>query len=148
MALTAYRSPRKFFPITFHQKVMMKYKATLTIALAAASSLFAETKGVSLEQSVLPEYPVEARQLNLHGVVVVEALVDETGKVFATDVISSPASQLSTAALEAVGKWVFSPALEEGRPVMQVVRIPIDFNLHDPLRESVAAAGQSAIASR
>lgn len=126
----------------------MKCKIILSAALVAASSLFAETRGVALESSVLPEYPVEARQLNMQGVVVLEALVDETGKVFATDVISSPASQLSAAAIEAVAQWVFSPAMEKGRPVMQVVRIPIDFNLHDPLRESVVAAGSAAIASR
>jgi TonB family protein len=122
--------------------------ASIFSTLLAAASLSAGSETVSLQASVLPEYPREARELNVQGVVVIEALIDETGKVFATDVICSPADQLSTAAVAAVQEWTFSPALKNGHPVVQVVRIPIEFNLNDPLRDSVMAAGNQAIASR
>ena len=144
------QTPSLYF-LTYNSQPIRKMKRLLIIAsatLIAFASASAASQKATVEKSVLPEYPVEARELNLQGVVILEALVDESGKVFATDVIDSPANQLSQAAVAAVQNWEFSPATEDGQPVMQVVRIPIAFNLNDPLRDSVMAASEQAIASR
>jgi TonB family protein len=127
---------------------MKLISSILAVTLIGAGSLFAQTQQASVKSSVAPDYPRDARELNLQGVVVVEALVDESGQIFATDVVDSPANQLSKAAIEAVQKWAFNPAIEEGQPVMQVVRIPIVFHLNDPLRDTVKDAANSAVATR
>lgn len=65
-----------------------------------------------------PIYPVEAEMLNEHGTVVLLIHVSERGFATGADVEeSSGVSVLDEAAVSAVRKWRFRPALKEGRPV-------------------------------
>ena len=79
---------------------------------------------------------------------IVEALIDESGNVFAADVVQSPSEVLNAATLAAVRNWQFSPAIEDGKPAMKVVRIPINFNLVDPYGEAILQSQDRAIAAR
>ena len=63
-----------------------------------------------------PSYPEAARRMRMTGVVVVQVVVDETGKVISADAISGP-SVLKDAALQAALKARFSPTKLSGQPV-------------------------------
>jgi len=96
----------------------------------------------------LPAYTDEARSEGIEGTMVVEALVDENGNVFAADVVESLDENLDAITIAAVRNWTFKPATEKGDAVMKVVRIPINFNLIDPMEETVLRSHDRAIAAR
>jgi len=63
-----------------------------------------------------PTYPDTARRLRMTGVVVVQVVVDETGKVISAEVLSGP-SLLKDAAVQAALRARFSPTKLSGQPV-------------------------------
>ena len=63
-----------------------------------------------------PSYPETARRLRMTGVVVVQVVVDETGKVISAEVLSGP-SLLKDAAVQAALRARFSPTKLSGQPV-------------------------------
>ena len=75
-----------------------------------------------------PEYPDIARQSSMEGTVVVQALVGKDGKVKDTKVVKS-VPVLDDAAVAAVKKWVFKPALSNNKPVAVWVAVPVKFSL-------------------
>ena len=77
---------------------------------------------------VSPEYPDIARQSSMEGTVVVQALVGKDGKVKDTKVVKS-VPVLDDAAVAAVKKWVFKPALSNNKPVAVWVAVPVKFSL-------------------
>ena len=71
------------------------------------------SKAVALPQ---PAYPMMAKQMRIQGLVSVQILVDEQGKVISAQVVSgSPA--LSTAAKDAATRARFTPTMLNGQPV-------------------------------
>ena len=75
-----------------------------------------------------PVYPPEAMKAGIQGTVVLSVLVGKDGLVKDTRVTTSiPA--LDAAATDAVRKWVFKPAKNDGKPVAVWVSIPIKFTL-------------------
>src|SRR5688500_7678465 len=63
-----------------------------------------------------PTYPDTARRLRMTGVVVVQVVVDETGKVISAEVLSGP-SLLKDAAVQAALRARVSPTKLSGQPV-------------------------------
>lgn len=116
--------------------------------LVGAGSLFGETTDPKLLDGEMPSYTTQARSHGAEGTVVVEALVDESGRVFAAEVVQSVSNELDTTTLAAIENWKFQPALEDGKAVMKVVRIPFNFHLIDPLNDTVLRAHDQAIAVR
>ncbi|HEY2954182.1 MAG TPA: TonB family protein [Candidatus Eisenbacteria bacterium] len=81
----------------------------------------------ALEQ-VTPRYPRTAVMLAIEGTVYVQALVGRDGAVHDAFVARSiPA--LNDAALDAVWKWRFRPAISAGEPVAVWVMVPVRFRL-------------------
>jgi len=80
-------------------------------------------------KKVQPEYPDLARQANMEGTVIIQALVGKDGKVRETKVVKS-VSVLDDAAVQAVKQWVFKPALSNNKPVAVWVAVPVRFTLH------------------
>jgi TonB family protein len=78
---------------------------------------------------VSPVYPEMAREANVDGTVMIQALVGKDGKVHDTRVVKS-IPLLDKAAEEAVKQWVFKPALANNKPVAVWVGVPVRFNLH------------------
>jgi protein TonB len=77
-----------------------------------------------------PRYPAIARDRGWEGRVVIRCAVDATGEVTEARVEESSGREvLDEAALAAVRRWRFEPALEEGTPVASEVSIPIRFAL-------------------
>jgi len=75
-----------------------------------------------------PRYPQDAFVNKVEGVVVVEILIDATGRVARVRVIQS-IPLLDAAALEAVRQWAFQPAMKKGRPVATVALAPVGFRI-------------------
>src|SRR4030042_5667560 len=76
-----------------------------------------------------PEYPQEAFIKKIEGTVVVEFLVDSSGRVVRARVIQS-VPLLDAAALQTVYQWLFQPAVKHGRPVATIARAPVHFRIY------------------
>ncbi|MCE9670162.1 energy transducer TonB [Myxococcus stipitatus] len=82
-------------------------------------------------KQVTPDYPRRARNEGIQGLVLVRIIIGTDGEVEPqhTRVIRSiPA--LDEAAIAAVNRWRFSPAIgHHGRPVRVIVELPVQFSL-------------------
>jgi protein TonB len=78
-----------------------------------------------------PQYPDLLRQAGIQGRVVVQAIIDTTGRAepASVKVIQSPNPGFDLAAKTAVLKALFRPARVHGRAVRVLVNIPYDFKL-------------------
>src|SRR5699024_10428334 len=80
-----------------------------------------------------PSYPADALDSRTSGKVVMRVLVGTDGNV--KDVVveeSVPAGVFEAASIEAVRKWQFNPAIKDGKPVEDWLRIPVEFEIDDP----------------
>jgi protein TonB len=88
--------------------------------------------GVSAPQvlyKVDPEYSEEARKAKYSGTVVIQLVVDSSGKAQNIRVIRSLGLGLDEKAIEAVNKWKFRPGLRNGQPVAVMATIEVNFRL-------------------
>lgn len=77
-----------------------------------------------------PEYPADLRKRNIEGEVIVSLRIDEKGNVHDLKINkSSGFSSFDQAALKAVSKWEFKPALKDQQKVQVIVNLPIRFEL-------------------
>ena len=74
-------------------------------------------------------YPPEALEAGVEGNVYVQAKINEEGTVVDAVVVKRLAPLLDTAALDAVRKLTFTPAMQQGRPVRMKVVISVAFKL-------------------
>lgn len=75
-------------------------------------------------------YPMTARKSGIEGKVFIKTYVDSTGKVTKTIVQRGfPGTGLDEAAIEAIIKTAWKPAIREGKPVGVWLTIPINFRL-------------------
>lgn len=75
-----------------------------------------------------PEYPPDAISAHIHGVVIVEAIIDKNGKIRSAKIIKS-IPLLDSAALEAVKKWEYVPMTLGGKAVEVLLTVIINFDL-------------------
>ena len=76
-----------------------------------------------------PRYPQSAMRRNLGGSVRVQATVAPDGSVERLELAASSGNRdLDRAALEAVRRWTFKPAMRNGQPVASTVIVPLEFN--------------------
>ena len=79
-------------------------------------------------RDVRPVYPDDAMTAGIQGVVIIEAVIDQAGKVGSAKVLRSiPA--LDQAAVDAVRQWEFTPTLLNGAPVPVVMTVTVNFTL-------------------
>ncbi|MFT3761190.1 MAG: TonB family protein [Pseudoxanthomonas sp.] len=84
-----------------------------------------------------PIYPADAMKNRVTGKVLVIVDVGADGSVTQAKIEKAePAGVFDAAVLEAVGKWKFEPAVENGKPVAGRVRVPIDFDMDRPDSEA------------
>jgi TonB family protein len=81
-----------------------------------------------LIHSVPPTYPSLATSNRIEGDVQIDAIIDQTGKVTSTKVISGPAL-LRSAAMDAVRQQKYSPATLNGKPITMQYKVTIRFRL-------------------
>ena len=90
------------------------------------------THPVPIEASrVRPDYPEAARRARLEGQVILEVVVGADGAVGAVSVLRVRPTELGfeQAALEAVGRWRYEPATQNGVAVAVRITIVVDFTL-------------------
>jgi len=85
------------------------------------------TSGPRLILPINPEYPKEAWQRGISGVVKLEITIAETGFVRRARRLSgNPA--LARSAIDAVKKWVYEPALVNGKPSLVITEVEFRFD--------------------
>jgi periplasmic protein TonB len=77
---------------------------------------------------VPPIYPPMALAARVEGTVIIEATIDVGGRVQSVRVLRS-IPLLDTAALTAVGQWVYTPSLLNGVPVPVIMTVTVTFRL-------------------
>lgn len=77
---------------------------------------------------VPPAYPPAALASGRHGLVILEAVIAENGRVRDVRVLRS-VSMLDTAAIDAVRQWQYAPTFYDRRPIEVVITVPIIFEL-------------------
>jgi protein TonB len=77
---------------------------------------------------VVPLYPDVALKARLEGLVIIEATLDERGRVTDARVLRG-VPLLDEAALEAVRQWVYSPTLLDGVPTPVVMTVTVSFRV-------------------
>jgi protein TonB len=77
---------------------------------------------------VRPLYPEVARAARIEGTVVIEAVLDPSGRVTQLRVIKS-IPLLNQAAMDAVRQWRYTPSMYGGQPVSVLMTITINFKL-------------------
>jgi len=79
-------------------------------------------------RQVAPVYPPIAQSARVQGVVIVEALIDETGRVADVRILRS-IPLLDQAAIDAVRQWEYTPVLLNGVPVPVIMTATVQFTL-------------------
>jgi protein TonB len=82
----------------------------------------------SVLSEVKPAYPKEARDSKTEGRVVLDILIDGTGKVRDAKVLEGEAIFRSPA-IDAIKKFIFRPAKTDGKPVAVRIRYTLNFKL-------------------
>lgn len=78
--------------------------------------------------NVPPRYPPHAQAAHVEGTVVLDAVIDPTGRV--TDVrVTRSVNLLDQAAIDAVRQWRFTPTLLNGEPVSILLTVTVRFTL-------------------
>lgn len=104
-----------------------------SLVIASSDNLPSEGEFVYFEDAptpvtqVQPTYPEFAREAQIQGRVTLHVLVGKDGRVKNVKVIKG-VTGLNDAAVEAVRKWVFKPALSNNKPVAVWVEVPVDFH--------------------
>jgi len=125
--------------------------AANTIAIGQDAPVRAGAPGVShphLQQTSVPVYPPFAVAARVTGTVLLEAIIDQTGRVTSTTIVKS-IPLLDAAAMESVRKWRFEPPRIGGREVRFATTVTFDFRLFDvaaprPLRTQASDSGMPA----
>jgi TonB family protein len=88
----------------------------------------AVTRPVILDR-VEPQYTETARRVRLEGTVIVQAVIDEQGRVVDVKVLKRLPMGLDQAAVDAVSRWRFQPATLHGRPVKVYYSLTVVFRV-------------------
>lgn len=75
-------------------------------------------------------YPTQARADGIEGTVTLMIVVDDTGKVTRARILNGPGHGLNEAALEAIRRFRFKPARQQGRAVSVETRFAYTFELY------------------
>src|SRR5208282_4669140 len=79
---------------------------------------------------VQPEYPADARESRIQGVVVLQATIDKEGNIVQLELVSGH-PMLAPAAIEAVKQWKYKPYLLNGEPIEVETQIQVNFTLSE-----------------
>ncbi len=103
----------------------------MILAAAALSASDAVLRVASVPDSkivrkIQPEYPPDARDAHVQGVVRVRVFIDKTGKVQQARLISGH-PLLAPAALQAARQWMFKPFEQDGKAVVAATVLEFSF---------------------
>lgn len=109
----------------------MKKLSCLFLLIALVTPAFAETKAEPPVpvRTVAPDYPFEMRREGTPGLVTVKCTIDEQGNVVEPVVEKSSNPAFEKPAVDALRKWKFKPAKQDGNPIATKISIPIKFSV-------------------
>jgi TonB family protein len=76
-----------------------------------------------------PQYTAEALQNHISGIVIVEVIIDKSGRVTNAVVLKPLPFGLDQAAIDAVRQWTFKPGTLDGEPVDVIFNLTVNFRL-------------------
>jgi protein TonB len=79
---------------------------------------------------VEPIYPELARRTHQGGTVILQTVIDESGRVINVEVVKGLGFGLQQAAIDAVSRWRFQPATMNGRTVKVFFNLTVQFSLN------------------
>jgi TonB family protein len=88
-----------------------------------------DVKAPVVIRRVDPQYTDEARQNHISGIVIVEVVIDKSGRVRDAVVLKPLPFGLDKAAIDAVRQWEFRPGTLNGEPVDVIFNLTINFRL-------------------
>jgi len=110
-----------------HPAAVPAAAAPKPVATAPAA---AENRDAQITRMVPPKYPLQAARDNQQGWVEVEFTVTTDGRVSNAQVVDAqPRRVFDRAAIEAVSRWQFKPALINGTPTAVVLKRKLEFKL-------------------
>jgi protein TonB len=99
-------------------------------AITTSPSEPVETAQMQVTNRVEPVYPPASRRMGEEGTGTFRVLVDERGRPTEVEVLqSSGFARLDQAALDAIKRWRFKPAVRDGQPVPSWTRVSVKFQL-------------------
>ncbi|MEW6067837.1 MAG: TonB family protein [Nitrospirota bacterium] len=90
---------------------------------------FGLSDGPKFLHQKIPEYPFIAKRLGTEGRVVLRLTIDEKGQLLNIEVIKKAGYGFTEAAVKAVKKSTFLPAIKNGRPIASRAILPVKFIL-------------------
>jgi len=81
-----------------------------------------------LRSKVNPEYPPDAKDQHIQGIVLLQVWIDKEGNVSDVHLISGH-PLLAPAAIDAVKQWKYKPYLLEGNPIEVETQVKVNFTL-------------------
>lgn len=92
-----------------------------------------ENKPPEIVSVYIPRYPVEQMISLTEGKVIIRLIVTKKGEVKDPEVVESePKGVFDKAALKAVARYIFEPAVKDGNPIDSIVKVPVNFSISDP----------------
>jgi TonB family protein len=120
----------------------LTFSGNVTTKLAPGARSAIPDRPVEIKDAPPPAYPAEALGRKQDGKVVLIVDVGADGSVTKARVdTSNPPTVFDAAALEAVKKWKFTPAMEQGKAVPGKVQIPVTFEADAKADGAVAGPG-------
>lgn len=93
------------------------------------------------------KYPKKAKKDGTQGTVFVSATIDESGKVTSATIMKSVGHGCDEAALTAVRKTTFTPAVKNGKKVKVQITVPINFKMEDDKKGRTKVKGMPGVPS-
>lgn len=119
--------------IVYQDSDLTYQKADIDVAAAVdirRKTLFVREAAPLYRVNPLPEYPRLARKRGYQGMVVLDVLVDQNGRVGDLRLFTSSGhSILDRRAMEAVKVWLFEPGMKGNKKLDMWVRVPVRFEL-------------------
>ena len=126
-SLVVSRAMTPHFGYEFAKRALDIVAALVLLALISPAFAQSKTEAPVPVRTVPPDYPPDLRREGVSGLVMVKCSIDEQGNVTETTVEKSSNPAFEKPAMEALKKWKFKPAKQDGNPVAIKVSIPIKF---------------------
>ncbi|HEY6139048.1 MAG TPA: energy transducer TonB [Thermoanaerobaculia bacterium] len=89
-----------------------------------------DVKAPKVLRRVTPPYPEVARRIRMNGTVILECIIDQSGRVRDAKVLQSSFAAFEQPALDAIRQWEFAPGTLNGQPVNVQFNLTISFHLN------------------
>jgi TonB family protein len=96
---------------------------------------FGSGNGPSFLHKEMPVYPFVAKKMSKEGKAVIRLTIDETGKLIGVEVVENTGYGFAEAAIEAVKRSTFRPAMRDTKPVLSRALLPVRFVIKKAMNE-------------